>query len=318
VWDRLQDKESEMGKDQATASATQMDQILTTLGADLEHAREDRRQAATVFWFAFDKAGATMGQALDFRNAMLPPEDALQLEGAAPLVVARIVGLIEQARATRQLGNDQARAASVVLALEGDDAMLANRLISQGADPASLDYIDTGEVTPKIRQAHRNGPGVYEPGDPERMDYLALCALSADESQGTGTVRERLWVFFEAMRRLNHEDPEFQAAAMAELGRRELAKIENLPYSVATVGGRSMRVYVTDRGFAAAAWDGECCAAVLGRDENGPYLAVGAPPYANTLAELGVEIDKAISDRFGIVTDESAVTAVVKETGLEA
>jgi hypothetical protein len=307
-----------MNEDQATAAATQMDQILTTLGADLEHEREDRRNAAMVFWVAFDKAGAALGQALDFRNAMLPPGDALQLEGAAPLVVARIVGLIEQARATRQLGNDQARAASVALTLEGDDAMLANRLISQGADPASLDYLETGEVTPKIRQAHFNGPGAFEADDPARMDYLALCALSADESQGTGTVREKFWGFFEAMRRLNYSDLDFQEAAMAELARRELDKIENLPYSVATVAGRSMRVYVTDRGFAAAAWDGECCAAVLGRDESGPYLAVGSPPYANTLEELGVEIDKEISPRFGIVTDGAKVASVVEETGLEA
>ena len=94
------------------------------------------------------------------------------------------------------------------------------------------------------------------------------------------------------------------------------AKIENLPFSVATVAGRSMRVYTTDRGFAAAAWDGECCAAVLGTGSDGPYLAVGAPPYHPPLGDQGVKVDKSISPRFGIVTDKDKVASVIAETGL--
>lgn len=231
--------------------------------------------------------------------------------------VTKIVALIEEARRNEEIGNDQARAASVALTLEGHDALLACRLIAQGSDPASLDYLDTGEVNPKIMDAHRNGPGIYEIGDPDLIDYLALCALSADESQGTGSVRDRFWGFLRSVQRLAHDDTEFLEAAMTELSRRELEKIQNLPYSVATVAGRSMRVYQSDLGFAAAAWAGESCAAVLGTYNGVPYISIGAPPYQPTLEEQGVKVEKAISERFGIVESEAEVARVIEETGLE-
>jgi hypothetical protein len=232
--------------------------------------------------------------------------------------VAKIRHLIEEARAAGALGNDQARAASVALGLEGNDALLACRLIAQGPDPASLDYLDTGEVAPKIMDAHRSGPGVFKGDDPELNDYLALCAMSCDESQGAlDSVRGRFYGFFRAMQRMENPDEEFKAAAMEQLGRAERERIQGLSYSVATVGGRSMRVYQSDRGFAAAAWDGESCAAVLGTYDGKPYLSIGAPPYCETLEDQGVKVDKALSPRFGIVESEAEVARVVEETGLE-
>lgn len=232
--------------------------------------------------------------------------------------VTNILNLIEEARTTGKLGNDQARTASVALGLEGNDALLACRLIAQGSDPASLDYLDTGDVSPKIMEAHRNGPGVFEADDPLLNDYLALCALSADESQGAHeSVRGRFFGFFRAMLRLEHPDEAFKTAAMEQLGRAERERILGLSYSVATVGGRSMRVYQSDRGFAAAAWDGESCAAVLGVYDGKPYLSVGAPPYQPTLKEQGVKVDKALYPRFGIVESETEVSRVIEETGLE-
>ena len=69
--------------------------------------------------------------------------------------VGEILSLIEKARKAGLVGDDQARVASVALDLEGNDALLACRLIAQGADPASLDYLDTGEIAPKVMDAHR-------------------------------------------------------------------------------------------------------------------------------------------------------------------
>lgn len=231
--------------------------------------------------------------------------------------VKKILSMIEEARLDGELGNDQARAASVALELEGNEAMLACRLIAQGADPASLDYLDAGDVDPKLMAAHRNGPGVYEVDDPKLLDYMALCALSEDESQQDGsTLRGRFWRFFHALQRLNHPDEEFREAALDHLGAQELTRIRNLPYTVATVGGRSMRVYTSDRGFAAATWDGEACAATFGHYDGKPYFAVGAPPESPPLSDLGVEVDKPLSPRFGIVEDEAKVAAIREEAGL--
>jgi len=216
--------------------------------------------------------------------------------------VAEILGLIEQARANNEIGNDQARAASVALQLQGDDALLACRVIAQDSDPASLDYLDTGSIAPKIMDAHLGGPGVFKADDPDLDDYLALCALSSDESRsGKGTLRGRMWGFFYAMTRLSNPDDDFREAALKQLAREELSRIRSLKYRTGVVGGQSMRIYNSDRGFAAAAWDGESVSAVQSEDSNGAFLAVGAPPYCPPLSDQGVTVDKAISPYFGIV-----------------
>lgn len=219
-----------------------------------------------------------------------------------------ILEAIEEARLAEELTNDQARAASVCLGLEGDEAMLACRLM-QGADPASLDYLDTGAVSSMIQRAHRDGPAVYTRDDPELLDYLALCALSADESRES-TLRTRVLGLARAMRILNESDGEFRDAALVAMGAKEMEKIEALPYKELTVHGTPMRVYNSDRGFVAAAWAGEQVAATLGSYNGEPYLAVGAPPQAPTLEEQGVPVDKTISPRFGIISEPNEVARV--------
>jgi hypothetical protein len=54
-------------------------------------------------------------------------------------VIVKLQAAIEEARRSGALSNDAARAASVVLTLEGHDAMLACRVVAQGADPASIE-----------------------------------------------------------------------------------------------------------------------------------------------------------------------------------
>ena len=233
-------------------------------------------------------------------------------------VVEKILSLIEEARVAKALTNDQARVASVGLALEGDEAMLACRLIAQGSDPASLDYIDTGEVSAKVALAHKEGPGVFKADDPDRLDYLSLCALSADESQDTGGVRGRFYGFMHAMEILGM-DERWRENVMEGLGRLELKKIMSLPYVTNQVNGVVMRIYTTDRGFAAAVWDEkdpQLVAAVLGHFNGEPYLAIGIPPYPPTLAEQGIKVDKLHAPRFGIVENPDEVGRVIKETGL--
>jgi hypothetical protein len=206
--------------------------------------------------------------------------------------IKTILESIEAARRAGDLSNDAARAASVALELTGDDAMLACRIIAQGADPASIQYAAGGTVDDHIALAHRQGPGSLT--GQEREDWLYLASLSIDESHGS-TLRERLAGLADASFRYQSATPEERAAG-AEAKRAEIA---SLPYRVATVGGREMRVYSSDLGFAAAYWDGEPCAAVEG-DYNGErYAAVGS--NGTPLADLGVTVDKPLSPCFGIL-----------------
>lgn len=235
--------------------------------------------------------------------------DCAQAAGHSPAPgrVRRALALIEEARSVGELGNDQARAASVALRLSGDEAMLACRVVAQGADPASLDYLDVGEVSGGIAAAHRSGPSVFDVNDPALVDYLALCALSADEA-AKGTVRSRVLGFARAVAvlALDNREPLLEA-----MGRAEREKIRALKYREAEVAGVWMRVYTTDRGFAAASWDGCPLAAVLGDHEvSGPYVAVGAPHWAPDLEDQGVRGLRWLSPKFGILDAAEAVAKV--------
>jgi hypothetical protein len=225
--------------------------------------------------------------------------------------IQNILDSIEAARLAGRLNNDAARAASIALGLEGDDAMLANRLIAQGSDPASLEYVAKGAVSPHIAHAHRNGPGSLE-GE-ERRSWLLLAALSTDESQGS-TLRERLAQFAEALSafhvlsaetHFHNESPEAE-----KLIHEKDLEIRTLPYVAADVGGRTLRVYKADLGFAAAYWSGAEVAAVLGTYNGEPYIAVGS--NGTPLEELGITVDKPIAPCFGIIEDPDKVAAIQK------
>jgi len=204
-----------------------------------------------------------------------------------------ILASIESARRDGSLSNDAARAASIALGLTGDDAMLACRILAQGSDPASLEYLVTGEVSAPVATAHRFGPGGLT-GD-DKMRWLYLASLSADESKAS-TLRERVLWFVRGVRSLESDsrDERFRSGQAIE------NKVRSLPFTVETVAGRAMRVYDADLGFAAAYWSGEPCAAVRGVFNGKPYLAIGSNGV--TLTSLGiVGLTKTISPTFGIL-----------------
>jgi len=221
---------------------------------------------------------------------------------------------IELSRSAEKITSDQARAASMCLLMEGDDAMLANRVLSQGSDPASLEYLLKGTISSNVRAAHYEGPGVFGPGCPEREHYLTLCAVSADESQNTGDLRGRVLQFADALLTLGGikddsdlVDDHEQEAVVNTIGAEELKKIMDLKHVLVSVDGVSMRSYTTDRGFAQAYWEGEHYACVLGEHPiEGPFIAVGtdARRYGKKLEEIGIKVNKKITDFFGIISDE--------------
>ena len=92
----------------------------------------------------------------------------------------------------------------------------------------------------------------------------------------------------------------------------ELKSIMDIPFSTAVVGGVTMRVYDSDRGFAAAVWDTsdpQDVAAVM----CDTHLMVGCPPYKPTLEEQGIAVDKPLYPRFGIVQDPAEVKRIKAE-----
>ena len=216
-----------------------------------------------------------------------------------------ILDAIEAARLAGVLGNDAARLASISLKLTGDEAMLALRALGQGADPASNMYLATGEVPVFIEHAHRNGPGGLVGA--EQDEWLYQAAISADESKDS-TLRGRILGLFAAQMAMANDTP-------ADRRRRidaKRAEIASLPFTTRAIGGREMRVYTADLGFAAAYWSGEPCAAVLGSFNGEPYLAVGS--NGTPLVELGVKVGKAIAPCFGIVEDPATLATVRQAT----
>lgn len=213
--------------------------------------------------------------------------------------IQKILDSIEAARQAGEINNDAARAASVSLGLEGDEAMLANRVLAQGSDPASLEYVITGSVSDHIATAHRQGPGSL--GGEERRHWLLLAAMSADESEDSN-LRERVIRFSEGI--AIRDDAEAERAI-----RVKEAEILALRSVGIIIGDRGMQLYDADLGFAAAYWAGEQCAAVLGVYDGEPYVAVGADQSrdAPSLEELGVPVDKALSTHFGVIEDRETV-----------
>lgn len=216
--------------------------------------------------------------------------------------VEAIIQSIEEARKSGILSNDAARVATVALGLTGHDAMLACRIIAQGADPASIEYLVTGQVSDAIALAHRNGPGSLTGKD--RQHWLNLAGLSADESQDS-TLRDRFWMLANAVR-IYKENPQ----AVIVGGAVTEAKILSLPFTRQNIGGCEMRLYRADLGFAAAYWQGEPCAAVLSSYNGKPYIAVGS--NGMTLADLGITVNKTLSPHFGIIEDAETVVRVTK------
>jgi hypothetical protein len=234
-----------------------------------------------------------------------------------------ICGDLDQALSEKHISQDAATAIREVLRLEAegreDEVMLACRLLGGGADPASLAYLRDGRVADeKIALAHRSGPGVYSLDDPDREAYLTFCALSEDEAQES-TLRSRVIKYAHSLRYLGViSGGKTDDRLLSEMAAAAEDEYLSLPYAPTTMlhPDKAVRVYASDGGHAAGVWDKEdpqTATAVFGTFNGAPYVAVGAPPYADTLEAQGFEpmiATKKISDRFWIVENEAILAEV--------
>ena len=202
----------------------------------------------------------------------------------------KILADIEAARKARQLNNEAANLATSALSLEGDEAMVGNRIVSRGSDPASLELIAFGKISDATRRAHAQGPGCLTAE--EREPWLVLAAASLDESgQAEIPPSAKIAQFIEAVNWLRTAT----AIEKAEAAEREFEKIVSLPFEESEVSGVKMRLYTSDRGFAAAYWSGQEFAAV----KEGGLTFIGSK--GRTLEEIGIKVEKALSPTFGII-----------------
>lgn len=212
----------------------------------------------------------------------------LSVKGIKAIDHVDLEAAIESARLEHRVNDDAARAATVCLTFKDDEALLACRLIAQGSDPASIEFIRYSEISNAVRLAHRHGPGSLTGIDKRR--WLYLTSRSHDESTRS-TLLGRVQQLIEAVRSMDadsNEDIDFLVKSQEE-------KIKRLPFRMGAIGGVTMRIYGTDLGFAAAYWSGEEFAAVQGDG----YIMVAS--QGRPLAELGIQVTKVKSTHFGIV-----------------
>ncbi len=204
--------------------------------------------------------------------------------------IAKLLGEIEDLRKLGTIDNESANLASFALTLKGDEALLANRIVSRGSDPASLELVLNGEISEPVMRAHRRGPGALT--ELEREKWLLLASQSLDENADNGlSVIEKIQQFDEAIHWLKTASDEQKKEAIHTT----LDSILQIPYEEAEISGLRMRVYESDKGFASAYWSGEDFAAV----KEGDLTFVGSK--AKSLDEIGVKVDKQLSPTFGII-----------------
>jgi len=200
---------------------------------------------------------------------------------------------IEEARKNGLIENETANLTAAALKMEGEDALFANRVVSRGSDPASLELALTGQISEPVMRAHRMGPGSLS--IEEREAWLVLASVSIDEHAAADiSVTKKFEQFHESLKWLETATDEAKKAAAEE----ELKKILAIPYEEEDVRGVKMRVYTSDRGFAAAYWSGEGYAAV----KEGELTFVGS--QEQPLEEIGVKVDKQLSPTFGIIFEK--------------
>jgi hypothetical protein len=192
-----------------------------------------------------------------------------------------ILNLINAARNDRVISNEQAALAIYVLKELTDEvqAIAANRLVHCGSDPALLELLLKGRISPHIMKAHRQGPGDLE-GE-ERDEWLLYASQSLGEEGIELTPEEKYHQTEKALHWLRTATNEQKRVAIDKT----LYKIQNLDYERVEVGGVEMRVYTDDLGHAAAYWSGHVCAAV----KQGALTFVGCTSD-HTLEDLGIEV----------------------------
>lgn len=200
---------------------------------------------------------------------------------------------IEAARKNRLIDNETANLVTSALKLEGLEALFANRVLSRGSDPASLELALHGKISEPVMRAHTTGPGSLK--TEEREPWLILASASLDEhSAAELSPTKKFEQFHKALTWLETaSDDEKKIAAD-----KELEKILHIPFEQGEVSGVNMRVYTSDRGFASAYWSGEEFAAVK---EHG-LTFVGS--QGRPLQEIGVNVDKQLSPTFGIIFEK--------------
>ncbi len=200
---------------------------------------------------------------------------------------------IEEARKNRLIDNETANLVSEALKLEGTEALFANRVISRGSDPASLELALKGEISEPTMRAHSMGPGALK--DEERESWLVLASASIDEHSAADLPpTKKFEQFHKALKWLETASDEEKKTAADK----ELQKILSIPFEDGEVSGVKMRVYTSDSGFASAYWGGEEFAAV----KDGGLTFVGSK--GKTLKEIGVKVDKQLSPTFGIIFEK--------------
>lgn len=200
---------------------------------------------------------------------------------------------IEEARKNRLIDNETANLVAEALKLEGTEALFANRVISRGSDPASLELALKGEISEPTMRAHSMGPGALK--DDERESWLVLASASIDEhSTADLPPTKKFEQFHQALKWLETASEEEKKNAADK----EMQKILGIPFEDGEVNGVKMRIYTSDRGFASAYWSGEEFAAV----KEGGLTFVGSK--GKTLEEIGVKVDKQLSPTFGIIFEK--------------
>jgi len=208
-------------------------------------------------------------------------------------VIKEISQKIEEARKNHLIDNETANLAIDTLKLEGDEAMFANRVLSRGSDPASLELALNGNISEPTTRAHRMGPGSLK--NEEKEPWLVLAAASLDENSAADLPpTEKFKQFHQALKWLETATDEEKKGA----ANKELQKILNIPFEEGEINGIKMRIYTSDRGFASAYWSGKEFAAV----KEGKLTFVGS--QEKSLEEIGVKVDKQLSPTFGIIFDK--------------
>ena len=218
----------------------------------------------------------------------LHPEQNEKLEKEK--VITEIEEKIEEARKNGLINNESANLASQVINLEGDEALFANRVISRGSDPASLELALNGKISESTMRAHLMGPGSLK--EEEREPWLILAAASIDENKTAELPpTKKFEQFHQALKWLETATEEDKK----EAANKEFEKILDLPFKEDEINGVKMRIYNSDRGFASAYWSGEEYAAVEERE------ATFVGSQERSLEEIGIKVDKQLSPTFGII-----------------
>lgn len=229
------------------------------------------------------------------------------VEKASPTEVTR--NAIAELSKSKSITREQERIADASLA-DSSFALLANRSLNQGADPAWLSMVVPDAVntvashlglTPEqadaaIKLAHSAGPGAFKQDSPEEFLWLVLAKHSIDEANKSAEPAKVLAASARKMVQLEQyvaSNPSFETDARAF--RQQI--IEEVKQEGSAALGTDIPLYANDLGFYVAYRTGHHAAAVRSKDGLFFYGTDGSL----TLEQSGIKVDKQLSPTFGIV-----------------